>query len=191
MFDDKMTGAYRSIKAPESLRERVLSSECDVRPFKVKRKPYMKTLAAAAACIMLSAAAFGYSFAPGARAEIYGAAMKSGESIAVEELSAAPFSLARKDGAESVEVPFELKLSGKAEVSVSYGRVFVGDDESGELADCGNETLIRGNTSLCWRAEAVPEGEPLFLTVKIRAKKLVFRLEFNAEIGEWTICREE
>ncbi|MDD6262697.1 MAG: hypothetical protein PUA83_06400 [Clostridiales bacterium] len=190
MFDDKMTEAYRSIKAPESLRERVVSSDCEVRPFRAKRVRYMKPLAAAAACVMLSAAAFGYSFAPGARAEICGTAVDSGKSLAVTDSSAVPFSLAREGGAETVEVQIELKLSGSAKVYVSEGRVFAGGAGE-ELADCGNETRIRGNTSLCWRAEAVPEGEPLFLTVKIRAKKLVFRLEFNAEIGEWTICREE
>lgn len=168
MFTEAEKREYQSIRAPESLRERVLAQSEAPRAEKPRAVPRRRWLAPAmAACLML--ALLVTALLPRADLTVsVGEALSGGESgIAMMSRAAAPLRL-----------PVTVTTGGEATLSVSRGRLC---DEAGESID-----RVMGGQSLFWEIDDPDEAERYTLTARCGGESLTLTLAFDAADGRWT-----
>ncbi|MBQ1955514.1 MAG: hypothetical protein II350_07210 [Clostridia bacterium] len=171
MFDNSTLEAYRAVKAPESLRVKVL--EAASAPSEKKRmgtvisfKSVRSLGIVAAACLLLVFGAWG--------------GFGGGVSV-VESSSDSGVSFAREIGSQ--EFDFELLQRGFCKVRVSCGELVLGDRTGAEISVFGKETVK-------WNVPCDLD-EDAELTVLRYGKETVYRLVKNADSGEFDIYPAE
>ena len=169
MFDNSTLEAYRSVKAPDSLRERVLNMAEEP---KVKSGTVIsfKTLRTAglslAACLVLVMGLWGLG----------------GGGVTVESLPySAELSLAREITASEVEISVDQR--GLCRLSVSCGELSLDGKNT-------NELVLWGENELTWILPSQYTESPV-LTVCRYGKETLYRLIQNADTGEFEICSED
>ena len=177
MFSEEEIKAYKSVKAPGVLREKVLSSR-----EKTSQKPLISSrkLSLVAACLI---AVVGIGFTgryAGHTPEIYfeNVALKNGASVE-ESGSVSVFSRM----APVLSVPLSLETESTAEISVSVGVVKTID---------GNPTvkIPEGREDVIWEVP-LPDPEKTYeMEVKEKNKRLRICLEYQKETNTWVISRK-
>lgn len=188
MFESSAKDAYKTVKAPERLKERVETMACEAcdkaahkdLPKETARALWQKKLLPAVYTLAACAAAVTIFFAshrqlPQAPVVLVGEENPALAAVAVENgtLGRAGISAYSLDApeVETVSLVLTLETGIKTELSVSHG--FVSDMLTGEP----EQTLIfSGDAKLFWDIEDISPAETAYLTVK------------NAETGE--ICSE-
>ena len=142
MFNEQEVQAYQGIRAPETLRSKVLAAKKPVRQWN-KVIPSL-----AAACLVLVVAG-GFLFRGGEPdIVINGEKLKS--SIVYHDL----FPAAEMRSAPDLTVPMELELSGTAVLRVTHGQLTLGNQTAAELTASGDVELLwqiprEGQIPLC------------------------------------------
>ena len=171
MFDNSTLEAYRAVKAPDRLKEKVLESvssgvgkkaEGNVVSFSKIRSFGL----AAAACLILAFGSWG----------LLGGGVTLSESAAGYGIS-----LAREIGVQEFE--FEISQRGFCKVTASEGELVCGGKSGEELLLCGNK-----NVKLVLPAEFDGEAE---ITVVRYGKATAYRIVKNADSGEFEIYPAE
>ncbi len=153
MPDYKYTDAYKSVKAPTSLADKVLNTKSSNKVFNYKG------LISVAACIIILASTL----------PMY--VNFTDPSVNVSQ--AAPM-MARYVGKQ---IPIEVKLDRKSEISVSQGNL---EGYSGES--------IKGTSTLIWNINT-EDYEDCTLTVKDIFGATVYSLSYNENNGSWSIIK--
>ncbi len=188
MFESSAKDAYKTVKAPERLKERVEAMACEACdkaahkdfPKETARALWQKKLLPAVYTLAACAAAVTVFFAshrqlPQAPVVLVGEENPAIAAVAVENgtLGRAGISVYSLDApeAETVSLVLTLETGIKTELSVSHGSI------SDMLTGEPKKTLIfSGDAKLFWDIEDISPAETAYLTVK------------NAETGE--ICSE-
>ena len=188
MFEPSAKDAYKTVKAPERLKERVEAMACEAcdkaahkdLPKETARALWQKKLLPAVYTLAACAAAVTVFFAshrqlPQAPVVLVGDENPALAAVAVENgtLGRAEISVYSLDApeAETVSLVLTLETGIKTELSVSHGSI------SDMLTGEPKKTLIfSGDAKLFWDIEDISPAETAYLTVK------------NAETGE--ICSE-
>lgn len=188
MFESSAKDAYKTVKAPERLKERVEAMACEAcdkaahkdLPKETARALWQKKLLPAVYTLAACAAAVTVFFAshrqlPQAPVVLVGEENPAIAAVAVENgtLGRAGISVYSLDApeAETVSLVLTLETGIKTELSVSHGSI------SDMLTGEPKKTLIfSGDAKLFWDIEDISPAETAYLTVK------------NAETGE--ICSE-
>lgn len=178
MFDGKQKEAYSAVKAPEELRERVLSSADDNKNSQMLFKTQLSRILAAAACIALVAVAV-FTVFSGNRfeASVNGSVIGENSSIAVEYNGKSPVVLAR--AFNEAEVNLTLTLGSDALITVDSGSFDVVGGEKNLT-----EYTAENDVEIIWRSSGMQKSE---MTVDYGRKTCVLVLEYN---GEWIITRK-
>lgn len=188
MFESSAKNAYKTVKAPERLKERVEAMACEAcdkaahkdLPKETARSLWQKKLLPAVYTLTACAAAVTVFFAshrqlPQAPVVLVGEENPALAAVAVENgtLGRAGISAYSLDApeVETVSLVLTLETGIKTELSVSHGSI------SDMLTGEPKKTLIfSGDAKLFWDIEDISPAETAYLTVK------------NAETGE--ICSE-
>ncbi len=188
MFDQKEIEAYRKITAPDTLRDKVMSSCADTAPRKNAPLFYMKRISAIAACFVLVAV---LSVFAAQNFGGYSVAIASGElprerSVAYDPASEpAPLAIAR----EADEAVITLSIDGRCELTVSDGTLYLADEENGELTDHGPRCEVGGETLVHWTVRADDKTQTFEMTVRgtFKTEKLI--LQWDEAGMTWTLTR--
>mgnify|MGYP006959234696 CR=1 FL=1 len=182
MFEPSAKNAYKTVKAPESLKKRVEEMACEAcdkaarqnPPKETVRSLWQKKLLPAVYTLAACAAAVTIFFAshrqlPQAPVVLVGEENPALAAVAVEN-GTSVYSLDAPE-AETVSLVLTLETGIKTELSVSHGSI------SDMLTGEPKKTLIfSGDAKLFWDIEDISPAETAYLTVK------------NAKTGE--ICSE-
>lgn len=202
MFDEHVKEAYKQIKAPEGLYERILAQE-EVEPKQQTIIPFIRLTSAAACiafCMLLTV--FGSGHLKDPMVSIEGAILTASE-IAVDQpvsicyvgKSGELVDLERVDGVDSfvedkISVPLHLKISQKGTVTVKDGRLLVDGDEFQEVLE-GESFEGLGELETYWIVVPKDGQETYQLLIKQGNKTTAITLIFNPTTREWAICREQ
>ncbi len=181
MFNEKQTNAYKNITAPLELRERVLNTENRPTVFgKTSSLKQIRNIATLAACICLIVAV-GIIFNSNNSVSV----SMNGASLSQE---AKPLNTARASVAaaqsleeEIIEIPLEITLSGKTDITANDGKIL---NSSYEV--CNEQTFEEEKISIIWQLSANREKE---YTLEIESKKdsCTVMLIFNNAENLWKI----
>lgn len=168
MFSEAEKREYRALRAPEELRQRVLTmAENAPQARRTVRRRWMP--AALAACLML--ALLTAALLP--RADLR---LTAGEPVTAAESGIAMLSRA----AEPLTVPVTVETRGPAVLSVSAGLL--------RNADTGEEVRqLDGAAALLWELDAPEETERYTLTADCGGERTTLTLAFDAAEGRWTV----
>lgn len=196
MFEKSTIEAYRQVKAPDGLKERVVSN-ASTENTDANIKRLYKTLSLMAACLVLifSVAAFENQN----RVSImYGGEKLTGSPVSVisghsDEAGTALLGLEAEKEAEvkgrgiSKEICISLELHADREmtISVSAGELVVFDAETGESLSGG---IASGTVMLDWYVECGQEAK-LYLTSG--NKKITICLCYDESEEAWVIFQEQ
>lgn len=171
IFDESALEAYRSTKAPESLRGKVLEAAAvsvqKTQTGKVIAFRSLRSFAvAAAACLVLFLGVWGF--------------FGGGVSVTTVHTDGG-VSLAREIDVR--EFDFSVLQRGFCRLSVSCGEIELNGENATEFS-------VWGNGDAKWILPAGFDGEPE-LTIVRWGKTTVYRLVENADSGEFEICPAE
>ncbi len=180
MTDNRIKEAYRQIKAPDHLRERVMRIQPrDTKILAFPANRLIKTVASVAACFMVVAV---IAVALFVNDNNPAAIIISGETVGESPVEiidpaamrslVAPVSL---DGEVSVE--FTLECKGECRVSVNCGEIV---DEK--------EVYSSGDT-VVWNVTDIPE-EGALLYLEYGDKTSTYTLDRTGDTGVWTINKQ-
>ncbi len=188
MFDPKEISAYRSISAPDGLRDKVLSSCANVTPRKKSPMAYMKWVSSLAASLVLvavltvfAANEFGsFSVSTG------GGELPRERSVAyVPDEASQGVSLLNENG----EVVISLMIDGRVTLSVSDGTLYVMSSENDEVLFEGTEYDAEGKTSVHWSVPTDDTAKKFEMTARGAFKTEKLLLAFDESQMKWTITR--
>lgn len=168
MFSEAEKREYRAQRAPEELRQRVLTMAENAPQTRrtVLHRWMPGALAACLALVLLTAALL-------PRADVR---LTAGEPVAAAESGIALLSRT----AEPLTVPVTVRTRGPASLSVSAGLL--------RDADTGEEVRqIDGAAALHWELDAPEETERYTLTADCDGERTILTLAFDAAEGRWTV----
>lgn len=169
MFSEAEKREYRALRAPEELRQRVLTLAENAPPERqrsVRRRWMAPAMAACLALVLLTAALL-------PRADVR---LTAGEPVSAAESGIALLSRA----AEPLTVPVTVETGGPAALTASAG--LLRDAVTG-----GEVRQIDGAAELLWELEAPEKTERYTLTVDCGGERAVLTLAFDAAEGRWTV----
>ncbi|MBR4941381.1 MAG: hypothetical protein IKZ19_05225 [Clostridia bacterium] len=161
MFDKETVEAYRSIRAPESLRVKVLGDEPSA-PEKKNAKiiKFPRVLGyAAAACFVFMASAWGFF----------------GGGVEVHNADSANYGISLAREIDTCEIRVEIEQRGFCRAEVSHGLI----ENSSELSFFGDELIL-------WNVSE-DEAENAELKLTRYGKERIYLAFKNADSGEWEI----
>jgi hypothetical protein len=190
MFDQKEVAAYRSISAPDSLRDKVLSSCANMAPKKRNPREYMRMVSSIAACFVLVAvlAVFGAQSYGHVSVSLSGEKLREDQSMIYHSpISAQVASMYRER--EGTAVLFE--FDGHAALSVSDGVMAIVDADTQDILYTGTEYAIDGKTLVNWTVHADDTAKTFEMTVRGAFKTEKIILTYDADENEWSVIRKE
>ena len=194
MFEQKEIQAYRSIKAPSELKNRI-TADCEAENVRGIRKiggafpmhGFVRSLSAVAACFVFAVTIFSLTrMNTGFVTLSYEGTKVTTEGIAVSAPTAFADSMAREITPSGIELAFDVK--GEATVTVSGGCLYTVSEDGNEIVPLGSEATITGDTVLWWTVED-EEGQFL-LTVAADDKQTVFVLDRNENTPDGVIYKK-
>lgn len=194
MFEQKDIEAYRSIKAPSELKNRI-TADCEAERTRGIRKiggafpmqGLVRSLSAVAACLVLAVAIFSLTRMNTEFVTLSYEGMTLTDAKTVVS-KPATFSdpMAREVTPMGIRLAFDTK--GEAGITVTGGCLYAVSEDGEEILTLGSETEITEDTVLWW---AVIEGSGNYeLTVDADGKQTVFVLELNEETPDGVIYKK-
>ena len=173
MFDNSMLEAYRAVKAPESLRQKVFGEAALAEPVPkndvgkiIGFKKFRSLGLAVAACLILAVGSWGLL----------------GGGVSVEtQTPDSGISLARE--IETCETEIKMSQRGFSRVNVSCGELVLN-------GKTGQEFSVFGGEVLTWRFSGDCRDGAV-ITVSRYGKEITYTLVQNADSGEFEICPAE
>ncbi len=140
MIDENLKNQYKSIKAPESLKARVMA-DCENAQVQKSKKPAYKYIQVIAACLV-ACLCIGFVGMGMVSSTVYlNGEIYMGEEIALEQNVPSPaMQRAIVNGGQVIEI--DAKLETK--ISISAGEFTLLDSETGEMIYSGNEYSVKG-----------------------------------------------
>lgn len=180
MFDLRQVNAYRSVEAPEELRQQVLQAAKEHR--KPKHRSASAGIAALAACLAL---VLSVHFAGQSSADVIlmGEPLREGSAVVVEELSmpaAGPTAYSRQ-AAAARQLELELKLDDSTRLKVSDGAVTV--LQQGEVVE--NLAALRGTVTVLWEIDPTQVTETYQLEMYGGESCCKITLSYEENQGGW------
>lgn len=191
MFNQKEIEAYKSIKAPDSLRDNIMADyDLDYTPKHTLYSGRLKAFASVAACVILIIAfsVFTMKDFGSFSASVNGERLSSESILFTSNQPALMTADAR--ALSTVSVPIELDIHRDTEITVSNGTMQVLDDKTGEVLFTETTINTDTDTSVCWEV-IIDDASPYKMTVSDTKKTHVITLAFDDTAGEWTICCEQ
>ena len=199
---DEYIDAYKGIKAPETLRERVnasaesvVSAEMALSAVQVRRARILsRALAAAAMFVILIAVVVIWKVvgnAPDPNTEYMGESIDTSILVPVTETSA--IKLLEPDASSEDGIKFEMYAASAATVTVTSGTLTLAR-ENDTPADTGASLTIPGGAELFtvyWKADfsKASEEDPFLLTLSDKNGTTVYALTYSE--GELTLRKEK
>lgn len=190
MFEKKVIEAYRQVKAPVELKERVMESY-QTKPTNVTNLRLYKTLLVIAACLVLvfSGTAFGNR---GNVSVLFNGEVLSGQPVAVSEFGSAAsqgVAMASLERSAPVDmcIPLEVETWQDTTLTVSDGEMQVFASDTGELLFAGTEYTTSGKVSVEWYVET---GKEAYMSVVSAGKELFIQLEYSEAEDMWMISQK-
>ncbi len=155
MIDPKQVEAYRQLKAPDTLKQRVMeSAEMRTEPLKLKPR-WFKTLGGVACLVIVCVAAF-FAMRPTSETEV----LYEGEPLSAQPVTIAPAMTAKavpfgEKMVTPVGVPLEINLSTETKISVSAGELQVYEAGTGELLFVGTDLTADRDLTVRWDLSGV------------------------------------
>lgn len=193
MFDKKVVDAYQNIKAPDELKEKILSSCTDAKA--PERRSWMKNmrlLSSLAACLFLAVvfSVFAMHGSGETSVSVRGRALAS-EPVELSELNISPALYSAEPRAfYEAKVPVEVKVTGKTRISVSDGVMQVCDADTEEVLYTGCEFTTEEDILIQWIVNSGMETERFEMQIESRKTNFVLVLSYDEDTGRWTICEE-
>lgn len=178
MFGDNEKKAYSSLKAPEELYDRILSSAEESKKEKPLFKSNLSRIVAAAACLVFVVGAVSLSFLNGGNVSVSlnDSSIKEGESVVVTN-EMTPYALAREFAPAEIEL--SLDITKEALISVDSGSFdIVGEGEN------LTEFTADESVTIIWHSDGMKKST---MTVDYGRNTCELVLEYN---GEWVITRK-
>lgn len=194
MFEQKEIQAYRSIKAPSELKNRI-TADCEAKNVRGVRNiggafpmhGFVRSLSAVAACFALAVAIFSLARMNTEFVTLsYEGTTVTADAVAVAMPTALAGSMAREITPSGIELSFDVR--GEATVTVSGGCLYTMSADGAEIFSLGSETAITEDSVLWWTVDG-DEGEFL-LTVTADGKQTVFVLELNENTPDGVIYKK-
>ncbi len=183
MFDARQTEAFRSIAAPEELRQRVLAMEGRKQ---LQRKRIMMSVCSAAACLLFIAAV-PLLTQNRKRIPVYNVSglTLADEAIPLGEEDASVMTASVRTSQEftaafSAEFPCETKLT------LSEGSLELLDPETGEVIASGMKCIAEDDVSIRWTVKASDDAQ-YALTVDSDGTIRTLWLYYDSELDTWLI----
>ena len=170
MFDNKDVAAYKNIKAPENLKNKVLTSEKEYSNKVVFYKPAY--LVAACMALVLGISSFGMW-------------NKSSISVITPDTTVASATLDSRTVTVS-GIPVEVTTNHNRKVTVSQGTLSGLDEETGEIVKFGTEVLVKGFKEISWEID--PQSETEYqMEITGWGKDKVYQLVYDQVTDTWNL----
>ena len=180
MFDEKVISEYKSIKAPEELYGRIMSSEISAP--KKSNIAYFGSISSIAAGLAIVVASLVFFFGRGTEPVVYlGSEMLTSEVMVTQDASDG-IMLLRGFGEISCELTFE--INKKTEISLSDGFLFNSDGEM--LLTSEESKSFTEGFSAKWTVPAADEGAVYTVSLSDEKGTHFIRLYFDRDEGQWT-----
>ncbi len=192
MFDEKEIDAYKSIKAPYTLRDSVMAAyDLDYTPKHILSLGQMRVAASFAACVILivTFSVFALKGSNEFSASFNGAVL-SEENISLA-INQPTFTVADARSLSTVAVPLKLDIHKDTRITVNNGILQVTKDKTGEVLSDVTEFNTDSDVTIYWEViinEAVSSYE---MTASDKKNEYVITLAFDDTASEWTICCEK
>lgn len=156
MIDNKEIDAYLSIKAPDSVKERLLEEQAK-NYSKISLK--VRTCYAVAAVLLLIVAVF--AFLPDASTSIYFGDTPLDKDAVIIKAATQNAGIALLSTRNVEEIPLSVKTDKETEIKVSHGSIML--FENGEAFDAGHTVTVDCDTLFLWsvNADSSPDGHTL------------------------------
>lgn len=183
MFDAKQTEAFRSIAAPEELRQRVLAMEGREQ---LRRKRIMMSVCSAAACLLLIVAVPLLTQRT-KRTPVYKVSgfTLADEAIPLEGEDAAVMTASVRASQEFTAV-FSAEFPCETELTLSEGSLELLDPESGEVIASGMKCIAEDDVTIRWTVDASEDAQHV-LTVDSDGTIRTLWLYYDPELDTWLI----
>lgn len=190
MFEKSTIEAYRQVKAPVELKERVMESY-QTKPANVINLRLYKTLSVIAACLILilSGTAFGNRENVSI---LYNGEQLTGQPMIISEVgdeAAQGVAMASLERSMPVTmcVPLEIETTQEATITAFAGEMQIFSSDTGELLFTGTEYLASDTVSVEWYVESEQEASVCIASEKT---EYVVRLAYDEANDTWTIVQE-
>ncbi len=186
MFDQKQTDAFRSITAPEELRERVFAME-QKKPRNSRR--LIMSISSAAACLLLVAAIplFGKTPQKNPVFSVNGTTIAEEAILLSEEnsgvMAASARTVQKYTAVISAEFPTDTTLA------VSEGIMELTSIDSTGIIGSGAECKAKGNVLIRWTVDIPTENAQYYLTADTDGKEQTFKLYYDSASNLWYISQ--
>ena len=181
MFDKQSIEAYRNIKAPEELREKVmrLNPELSSPGSNHRSKNAMLRPIAAVACAAVICLAVHFPFGIKGCCALYQGVPVEGEPAVIA--ADMPQSAALVRDSVPSGIPLELETAERTKVSVSGGELSAFDAE-GMLLGSGREVELSGKAALYWDLSQ-SDNSDLLLVLATEAERFTYTLSVSGSGG--------
>lgn len=185
MFDQKQSAAFRSITAPDELREKILAMEQGT-----KRKPHIIiSICTAAACLLLIAAIplLNRTLQRNPVFYVNGTTIESDAVLLTESGEAAPI-MARAVPKYTAEISAEFPK--KTVLTVSEGNMELINPDSTGVISSGTECTVDGEVLIRWSVDIPVNDAEYYLTADTKGEIQKFVLYYDFGKSAWYIMQE-
>lgn len=159
MVDNKEIDAYMSIKAPESIKERLMDEQAKKHSI-IPTKIHVRY--ALAAMLLLIAAVF--AFLPDVNTELYyGDTPLNENAVIVKTANSQNARIALLSLRDTEEIPLSIKTDKKTEISVSHGSILLLTENGTE--NVGHSITVDCDTSFFWSVDTTSVDSGCTITV--------------------------
>ncbi|MBE6650193.1 MAG: hypothetical protein E7613_02650 [Ruminococcaceae bacterium] len=155
MIENKDIDAYLSIKAPDSIKEKLMAEQAKYNRRISSKVRMFYTIAAALLVVVLV-----YAFLPGAKTEVYcGGILLDKESAVIKEQTNTNARIAPVSLVTGEEIKLDIKTDKETKITVSSGTISAGDSEGVK------SITVDSDTKLSWWVSLDSERNDYTLTV--------------------------
>lgn len=140
MIDQKDINAYMNIKAPDSIKERLITEQAKNNS-KISSK--VRMLYSLAASLLVIAVAF--AFMPGANAVVYvGDRIADKQGTVIQTANSPNARIALLSTSESIDIPLFIETERETKITVSHGDIITADEgeNMGQTFTVGSDTAV-------------------------------------------------
>ena len=183
MFDERTVSAYRAVKAPSHLKEKVLAQQNSVKTVKHKKKTSktLRQLSAAAACLLLIAGVW--------TATREQSGFESG--IHATVLTEDAQGVARMAATEPVSVELKLDFSGEVKLACKDGELLVQEKDDVAPVNRGSEWYADGRALVLWQVPAIDMAHTYEMTVESQNENVTVLLSYDTAGNCWAVSFAE